>query len=98
MTWLSDFGTQVFAWSLGIFLVINSAAAIAWFVRRDRALVNRWTSRILAADLLLIGTGVGVPIVTTMARMTISAIATSFTGTGVTTTQADALELEAPGK
>lgn len=96
--WLSDFGSRVFFWSLGIFLVINGAAAIAWLVRGDRAMVNRWTSRILAVDLLLIGTGVGVPLVTTMARMTVTVIATSFGGSGLAANSADAVELEGPGK
>ncbi len=97
--WLSNFGSMVFAWSLGIFLVVNGVAAVAFFVLRDRAQVNRWTSRILAVDLLLVGSGVGVPIVTTMARLTVTAVSSAFAGSGMTVARADAsLEMEPLGK
>ncbi len=76
--WLTNIGRQAFAWSLGIFLVVNAAAAIGFVLRRDRALVNRWTGRVLALDLLLVGTGVGVPAVTLVARMSVSAVSASF--------------------
>jgi len=96
--WLSDFGTMVFFWSLGIFVVVNGVAAVVYLVRRDRTQVNRWTSRILAADLLLVGAGVGVPIVTTLTKMTVSAIAATFGGSGSPTARADAVEMETPSK
>lgn len=76
--WLNGVGTQAFKWSLGIFLVVNGVAAITFFLSRDRALVNRWTGRVLAIDLLLLGTGTGVPLVTTMASMTVSVVSASF--------------------
>jgi len=96
--WLSDFGTRVFFWSLGIFVVVNSVAVVVYFTRRDRTQVNRWTSRILAADLLLVGAGVGVPIVTTLTQVTVNAIAATFGGSGAATARADAVELESPAK
>lgn len=96
--WLSDFGTQVFLWSLGIFVVVNSVAAIVYLVRRDRTQVNRWTSRILAADLLLVGAGVGVPIVTTLTKMTVNAVAAAFGSSTVPMARNDAVELEQSGK
>lgn len=96
--WLSDFGTQVFFWSLGIFVVVNGVAAIVYLVRRDRTQVNRWTSRILAADLLLVGAGVGVPIVTTLTKLTVNAISAAFGGSGMPTARGEAVELEQSGK
>lgn len=96
--WLSDFGTQVFFWSLGIFVVVNGVAAIVYLVRRDRTQVNRWTSRILAADLLLVGAGVGVPIVTTLTKLTVNAIGTAFGSSNVSAARGDAMELEQSGK
>jgi hypothetical protein len=80
VSWLDSVGRTAFTWSLGLFLAVNAAAAIGFVLRRDRALVNRWTSRILAIDLLLLGAGVGVPLVTTMTRMTVSALATTVKG------------------
>jgi len=87
--WLANVGSKAFAWSLGIFLIVNAAAAIAFMVRRDRALVNRWAGRVLAVDLLLVGTGVGVPLMTTVARMTVSVVSASFGGAGIGVTMAD---------
>ena len=96
--WLSDFGTSVFFWSLGILVVVNGVAAVVYLVRRDRTQVNRWTSRILAADLLLVGAGVGVPVVTTLTRMTVSASASTFGGSRAPAPRVEAVELEAPDK
>ena len=78
--WLSSVGTQAFAWSLVAFLVINGTAAAAFLLHRDRSWVNRWTGRILAADILLLGTGVGVPLVAGLTRLTVTAVTTSMTG------------------
>ena len=96
--WLSDFGTKVFLWSMGLFVVINGVAAVVYLVRRDRTQVNRWTSRILAADLLLVGAGVGVPIVTTLTKLTVNAISATFGGSGSPTSRVEVIELEAPAK
>lgn len=78
--WLSNVGMQAFAWSLVAFLVINGTAAAAFFLQHDRSWVNRWTGRILAADLLLLGTGIGVPLVTGLTRLTVTAVTASMNG------------------
>ncbi|MFN8582064.1 MAG: hypothetical protein U0163_13965 [Gemmatimonadaceae bacterium] len=39
-----------------LFVLMNSAAIAVLAVKRDYGLVNRWTSRLLAANLLLLGT------------------------------------------
>ena len=97
--WLNTVGSRAFVWSLGAFVVVNTIAIIAFVVRRDRTLVNRWTGRVLAADLLLIGTGVGVPVMTTMAKMTVSVVSASFGGSGITSAALDgSAPLESGGK
>ncbi len=97
--WLASVGTRAFAWSLGIFLVVNGAAAIVFVLRRDRAMVNRWAGRVLALDLLLVGTGVGVPLMTTMARLTVTVVSASFGGSGANMAASDAAtQLEPVGK
>ncbi|MBL0170600.1 MAG: hypothetical protein IPP90_07690 [Gemmatimonadaceae bacterium] len=99
VNWLTGIGNTAFAWSLGIFLVVNGVAALAFILRRDRALVNRWTGRVLALDLLLLGTGVGVPLMTTMARMTVSVVSASFGASGIGVASVDgAVQLEPTGK
>ena len=42
-------------------LVVDLGYALVLFATRDREIVNRWTSRVLAVNLVLAGTGIGVP-------------------------------------
>jgi uncharacterized membrane protein YqiK len=88
--WLTNAGRTAFAWSLGALLLVNAVTALVFVVRQDRALVNRWTSRVLALDLLLVGTAVGVPLVTTMARMTVTLVSSSVVGAGLNAASAEA--------
>jgi len=75
VAWLDWLGSMAFAFSAWAFVILNAAgmAAIAW--TRDRAMVNRWTSRFLAANLVLLGTGLGVPVVTLAVRSAIVTLA-----------------------
>ena len=73
--WLDSIGTRAFSLSATLFVLLNGAAVAVIAVRRDREFVNRWTSRILAANLLLVGTGLGVPLVALMARTAVQALA-----------------------
>ncbi len=73
--WLDSVGSIVF-WTCLIGLVaVNGVAATAFFGRRSREAVNRWTTRVLAANLILIGTGTMVPAVTYVARTAVVALA-----------------------
>ena len=74
LDWLARLGSGAFSISLAGFLVVNGAAIAAVFVTRDRTLVNRWTGRLLATNLLLVGTGLGVPLLTSVARLAISVV------------------------
>lgn len=77
LDWLARVGTSAFRYSAFAFVLINGAAIAAVFVTRDRTLVNRWTGRLLAANLALAGTGLGVPLVTTVTRLGIIAVSPS---------------------
>jgi hypothetical protein len=72
--WLDGMANSVFALSATLFLVINVGAAAAVFLKRDRAMVNRWTARWLGANLLLVGAGVGVPVAATVVRLAVNAV------------------------
>ncbi|MFP5353654.1 MAG: hypothetical protein ACLGIK_00640 [Gemmatimonadota bacterium] len=74
LDWLARTGSRAFTLSLGAFVLVNGAAIAAVVVTRDRSLVNRWTGRILAANLLLAGTGLGIPLLTTVTRLGILAV------------------------
>ena len=74
LDWLAGVGAAAFRWSALAFLVINGVAIAALILTRDRALVNRWTGRILAVNLVLAGTGLGVPLVTAVTRLAVAAV------------------------
>jgi len=73
--WLDQLGSTAFTFSAWAFVLLNGygVAMVAW--RRDRAMVNRWTSRFLAANLLLLGVGLGVPTMTLAVRTAIVTLA-----------------------
>lgn len=75
LDWLATVGSRAFSFSLLAFVLLNGAALVAVFVTRDRTLVNRWTGRLLAANLVLAGTGLGIPILTSGARLVITVAA-----------------------
>jgi hypothetical protein len=82
VSWLDRIGSMAFAWSLALFVAVNGAAAVVFLIGRDRATVNTWTGRLLAVDLLLVGTGVGIPVTATLARVTVSAVSASVHSAG----------------
>ncbi|MGQ0646489.1 MAG: hypothetical protein ACT4P7_02900 [Gemmatimonadaceae bacterium] len=73
LSWLEAVGSTAFRWSAVAFLVVNGVAIAAVILTRDRALVNRWTGRLLAANLTLAGTGLGIPLLTSVSRLAVSA-------------------------
>lgn len=72
--WLESVGSTAFRWSAFSFLVVNGIAVAAVVLTRDRSLVNRWTGRLLAVNLTLAGTGLGIPLLTTASRLVVAAI------------------------
>ncbi|MEZ4457801.1 MAG: hypothetical protein R2882_14820 [Gemmatimonadales bacterium] len=70
-----SFGTTVFRWAAVAFLLLNGGAAAAVVLTRSQALVNRWTGRLVAANLLLLGVGVGVPAVALCLKTVVRAVA-----------------------
>lgn len=75
VAWLSNAGWTVFAWSIALLLVIDVVAIVAAASTRDRTLVNRWTGRVLAANLALLGIGAAGPAVAFTGRMAMSGVA-----------------------
>jgi len=71
---LGSFATTMFRLSAIAFLVVNGATAAAFIMTRDRHLVNRWTGRLLALNLLLLGTGVAAPMVANAMKLVVAAV------------------------
>jgi hypothetical protein len=75
LAWLQNLAIRAFGISLFLLLAIDGAFALVLFATRDRGIVNRWTSRVLAANLVLAGTGVGVPVLALGSRLVVRAVA-----------------------
>jgi hypothetical protein len=71
LQWLTGIGWTAFTWALGGLLLLNGLAISLLIVKRDQTLVQRYTSLWLAANLLLVAIGVGVPTVTAVARLAV---------------------------
>ena len=75
LAWLQNLAIRAFGISLFLLLAIDGAFALVLFATRDRGIVNRWTSRVLAANLVLAGTGVGVPVLALGSRLVVRVVA-----------------------
>ncbi len=65
---LSGVGSWTLRTALILSVLLNGAAVALVAIRRDRTMVNRWTSRWLAANIALLGVGAGVPLLTGLMR------------------------------
>jgi|SRR5687768_7123859 len=72
--WLYDLAIRAFGISLALVLVVNLGYALVLFATRDREIVNRWTSRVLAVNLVFAGTGIGVPMLALGSRVAVRAL------------------------
>jgi hypothetical protein len=78
LSWLDGVGSTAFTISAIAFVVVNAIAIATVLLTRDRGIVNRFTPHFLAANLLLLGTGLGVPLAALAARSVIAAVTPSF--------------------
>ena len=78
ISWLDGVGTTAFTVSALAFVALNGIAIAGVLMTRDRNLVNRFTPHFLAANILLLGTGLGVPLAALAARTVISAVTPTF--------------------
>ena len=78
LSWLDGVGSTAFTLSAIAFVAVNAIAIGTVLLTRDRSIVNRFTPHFLAANLLLLGTGLGIPLAALAARSVISAVTPSF--------------------
>lgn len=74
LQWLANIGWAAFTWSLAGLLLLNAGAAAFMVARGTRDVVQRFTGAWLAANLLLLVVGVGIPAITAIARLTLLAV------------------------
>jgi hypothetical protein len=72
--WLNQVSAEVFWTCVAGLVLIDAVAAAVVVGTRSRELVNAWTSRVLAANLLLIGAGLGVPAAAWAAKLMANAL------------------------
>jgi len=77
---LDALSSKVFWLAATCFLVLNGAALAAFVVTRSRRLVDEWTPKLVAADAVLLGAGLGIPLVSALAKMGVHAVAAMFGG------------------
>ncbi len=88
--WLDQVSAEVF-WTCAAGLVLIDLAAVAVVMAtRSRELVNRWTGRVLAANLLLLGAGLGVPAAAFTFKLAAKAVLPALSASASTATQSKA--------
>lgn len=77
---LNGLSSRVFWFAALAFVLLNGAAIAAFTLTRSRRLVNEWTGKLVAADAVLIGAGLGVPLLSGLAKIGVHALAAMLGG------------------
>jgi hypothetical protein len=72
---LDSLGSTAFRLAAIAFIVVNSTAIAVFALTRSRSLVNGWTRRIVTIDGILLGAGLGVPLLAAAAKLGARALA-----------------------
>ena len=75
VSFLNSLSSKVFWLAAVTFVVLNGAAIAAFALTRSRRLVNDWTGKLVAVDALLLGAGLGIPLLSGLAKIGIRAVA-----------------------
>lgn len=84
-SWLQNVGWGAFTWAFAGVLLVNGAALFAFVWKRERSLVNVWTGPVLAINIVLVAIGIGVPMVTSTARLAIMGMKSMIPGIAIYT-------------
>ncbi len=77
---LNGLSSKVFWFAAVAFVLLNGGAMAAFVLTRSRRLVNEWTSKLVVADAALIGAGLGIPLLSGLAKIGVHALAAMFGG------------------
>lgn len=75
LEWLGSANGFLVRIAVSLFLALNVGVILAVGVKRDRHLVNKWTSPWLAANLTLLGVGLSAPLLTGLAKVAVRTMA-----------------------
>lgn len=70
--------STVFWLAAVVFIAANGTALAVFTLTRSRRLVNEWTGRLVALDAVLLGAGLGVPLLSGLAKIGVHAVASLF--------------------
>lgn len=74
LAFLSGLSTKVFWLAAIAFVLVNGAAIAAFSLTRSRRLVNDWTGKLVVANVVLLGAGLGVPLLAGLAKIGVRAV------------------------
>ena len=83
IAWLDGVSHTAVWWALVLFCVVNAVGILAVVIRRDRALVDRWTPRWLAANFVALALGAGGPLLIGGLKLALSLLPDSAGGTSL---------------
>jgi hypothetical protein len=72
---LGSLGSTVFRLAAICFILVNTIAITAFALSRSRRFVDSWTRRIVTIDAILLGAGLGVPLLTSAAKLGVKLLA-----------------------
>ena len=72
---LDALSSWVFRTAAVTFVLVNGVAIATFALTRSRRLVNDWTGRLVALDAVLLGAGLGVPLLSGLAKIGVHALA-----------------------
>jgi hypothetical protein len=81
---LNGLSSKIFWFAAVTFVLVNGAAVVAFGLTKSRRLVNEWTGKLVVLDAVLIGAGLGVPLVAGLAKIGVHALAAMFGGNATT--------------
>ncbi|HEV8598295.1 MAG TPA: hypothetical protein VGQ69_02960 [Gemmatimonadales bacterium] len=75
IAFLNSVSSTVFRVAAICFVLVNTAAIVAFALSKSRHLVDAWTKRVVTIDAVLLGAGLGVPLLAGAAKFGIRALA-----------------------
>ena len=75
VNFLSSLSSTVFRVAAICFVLVNGAAIAGFALSRNRRLVDGWTRRIVTIDAVLLGAGLGIPLLAAAAKLGVRALA-----------------------
>ena len=74
LAFLNSISSTVFRIAAVCFVLVNGAAIVAFALTRSRRLIDAWTPKVVTIDAVLLGTGLGVPLLVGLTKLGVRAL------------------------